>query len=808
MTKNGDNACYHCGLPVAPDTHFQVIIEQQPRAMCCPGCQAVAQAIVDNGLTDFYRHRTERPATAQERVPEFLQSLKLYDNENIQKQFVYHYNENINQASLILEGIVCAACVWLSERYISSLPGVYEFNVNYATHRAQVKWDKTQIKLSDILAAISSIGYLAHPLDPDRVEAIHRKEKKLFLRRLAVAGLGAMQVMMLSVALYAGEYYGIEARLEQLFRWISLIIATPVVLYSARPFFAGAGRDLKLKQLGMDVPVALAIGLAYIASFWATLFNRGEVYFDSVTMFSFFLLTGRFLEMNARHRAGQATEELIKLVPAMANKIDAQRIRGIAVSELQSGDQILVRPGEVIPVDGHVIDGNSSVDESILTGESLPVDKKIGDTVIGGTHNIESPLTVAVDHIGEHTVLAAIRRLLDQAQAQRPRLALIADRVASYFVFVLLVCVVLVAAWWTYYDAGQAFWVVLSLLVITCPCALSLATPVAITVAIGRLTKEGVLTTKSHALETLPKITDIVFDKTGTLTLGQLQLTKIKTYIDISEEQALVLAASLEQRSEHPLAQCLVQQNSQPLLTLENIKSIAGQGVMGELNNETLRIGNWNFVKSTLATDIADETGENTCVYLAKGSQLVAMFCFSDSLRADAQQLISYLQQTGIRTHLFSGDQPRIVENIARQLGIKDAKGALLPQDKLQLVTELQQQGAVVAMVGDGVNDAPVLAAAQVSVAMGSGTQLAQASADMILLSNSMLKLAQAIAIARQTVRLIKQNIWWAISYNVVALPLAATAFVAPWMAAIGMSLSSLVVVMNALRLNRFQFKW
>lgn len=528
MTGHSEENCFHCSLPVPKNSSYLVTIDGQEHAMCCPGCQAVAQAIVDGGLSSFYQHRTETSPTARAVIPDVLQELSLYDKPELQRSFVSTDEKNIKQASLILEGIVCAACVWLNERHISALTGVVEFSVNYSTHRARVRWDDTQIHLSDILQAIASIGYMAHPFDAGRQEAVYKKERSNALKRLAVAGLGAIQVMMLAVALYAGDYSGMDADLEHFMRWVSLFIATPVVFYSARSFFSSAWRDLKVRQLGMDVPVSLAIGLAYAASCWATITQSGQIYFDSVTMFTFFLLAGRFLEMGARQKAGQAAEELVKLLPAMATRITDDGDETVVVSELAIADKVRIKPGDSIPADGIIIEGRSSVDESLLTGESLPLAKTIADKVIGGTVNIESPLVIEVQKVGEDTVLASIQRLLDRAQTEKPSIAKTADKVAGVFVGFLLLLVSAVGFWWWQHDPDQAFWIALSLLVVTCPCALSLATPAAMTAATGSLTRLGVLTTRGHALETLAKVTHVVFDKTGTLTKGRLTLSTLR----------------------------------------------------------------------------------------------------------------------------------------------------------------------------------------------------------------------------------------------------------------------------------------
>lgn len=799
-------ACFHCGLPVPKGSHYQVVIDNVAQPMCCPGCEAVAESIVKAGLTDFYRYRTETSRTAQALVPEALRQLELYDRPEIQQTFVSVDPQYQREASLILEGIVCAACVWLNERHVGRLPGVVEFQVNYATHRARVKWDDSKTHLSEILRAIGDIGYIAHPFDPGRQEAVFKQERRQALRRVAVAGLGMMQVMMIAVALYAGDYSGMDASLEQFLRWVSLIIALPVVVYSARPFFQAAWRDLRYRQLGMDVPVALAIGGAFAASVWHTVMNAGEIYFDSVTMFTFFLLTGRYLEMIARHRAGQAAEELVRLLPATATLITADGDELVAVAELQPGDQVRIRPGETVPADGRVVSGISSVDEALLTGESLPLPRRVGDALIGGTVNIESPLIMVVEKVGTETVLSAIVRLLDRAQSEKPHLAQLADRVAGWFVAVLLVLATGVAWYWWQVEPERAFAITLSVLVVTCPCALSLATPVALTAATGALTRLGVLTTRSHALETLARVTHLVFDKTGTLTEGRLELTQVVRLGALTRDRCQALAAALEQGSEHPLARALVSSAGSGRLVVSEQRAVPGEGIEGEVQGALYRIGTREFVLGLggRGTELPESLQETvgTVVYLADNRALLAGFVFEDQIRAGAAEAVVELQRLGIEVQLLSGDGQRPVQHAAEVLGIAKAEARLRPADKLARLQALQSSGAVVAMVGDGVNDAPVLAAAQVSLAMGSGTQLAAAAADMVLLSERLPHLAQAVMMARKTRTIIRQNLAWALLYNLFAVPLAASGWLVPWMAAIGMSASSLLVVVNALRLR------
>lgn len=791
--------CFHCGEKIPAGVDLSVTIDGDRQPMCCHGCAAVARAIVDNHLEDFYHHRTDKAQTPEELVPEALRDLQVFDNDSVQQSFVHQKSGDMREASLILEGIVCAACIWLNERHVNGLEGVSSFHANYSTHRAQVTWDNSRIHLSGILEAITQIGYRAHPFDSGRLEVIHKRERQLSIRRIGVAGVGAMQVMMMAVALYLGDYQGMSDGIRNLLRWASMIVAFPVVVYSGQSFFQSAWRDVKRFRLGMDVPVSLAIGLAYLASIWATVRGTGEVYFDSATMFTFFLLLGRFLEMTARHKAGQVADELVKLIPATAHRRQGDDFEPVAVAELKLGDEVVIKPGEPIPADGVVVEGRSNVDEALLTGESLPRDKSVADGVIGGTINIESPLVMRVTELGQDTILAGISRLLERAQEDKPQVAQLANRVASWFVAALLVVAAIVFLSWYQIRPEDAFWITLSVLVITCPCALSLATPVALTAATGALTALGVLTTRGHALETLSKATDLVFDKTGTLTEGRLRLERVENLGDYDPDFLRQLAASLERQSEHPIAIAL-RQDVIPL-KVDFLTSETSRGVTGRYDSSEYRLGNAQYIR-----DWHDQFSEidepGTLVYLASRKDVLAVFVLNDQLREGAAEVLDSIVRQDIRLHLLSGDSKALVERVADELGIEHWRAALLPGDKLEYVKQLQAEGRVVAMVGDGVNDAPVLAGAQVSIAMGKGAQLAQASADMVLLADRLDVIPQSITKARAALRIIRQNLAWAVGYNLVALPLAAVGFVAPWMAAIGMSGSSLIVVLNALRLR------
>jgi Cu2+-exporting ATPase len=784
-----------------PGAHYPIQFDGETRAACCRGCQAVAQTILDSGQGAYYTHRTALPATPREAEAELAQ-LGLYDLPEIQQSFVRVEAEHLREAALILENIVCAACIWLNERHIAALPGVLSVEINYATRRARVRWDDRRIQLSAILKAVSDIGYIAHPFDPGRSDDVYRRERNTAIRRLAIAGLGMMQVMMYALPTYTATDMTDEVR--GLMRWASLVLTLPVVGYSAWPFFLGTWRDLRRRTLGMDVPVALGVATAFAASVYSTFTGQGEVYYDSVNMFVFLLLTGRFLEMNARRRAGAAVEELVKLIPAAAARLPHWPERDteqVPVARLKAGDLVLVRPGETLPADGVVLEGVSAVSEAMLTGESLPVSKQAGARVVGGSLNQVSPLVVRVEKLGADTRLASIVRLLDRAQSEKPRIGQVADRAAAWFVGLLLVITAFVGYAWYTLDPSRALWIVVSILVVTCPCALGLATPAALTTGTGRLTRLGLLTTRGHALETLARATDIVFDKTGTLTLGRLSVRQVLPVGVHSADAVRAIAAALEAGSEHPIARALREDIAAPLAA-HDVRNTPGHGVEGRIGDRAYRLGTPRFAADDAAPP-ASAAGESW-VALAEDGELIAWFALGDTLRPDAAEALAALRRQGLRVHLLSGDGETPVQTVAGQLGIRTWRAGTLPEDKLAYVKTLQAGGRIVAMVGDGINDAPVLAGAQVSIAMGEGTDVAQAAADMVMLGSRLATLAEGVALARHTQRIVRQNLGWALGYNLIAIPAAALGHVTPWIAGIGMSASSLLVVLNALRLSDF----
>ena len=805
-------SCYHCGQDVPAGTDLGVRVEGEVRPMCCLGCQAVAQAIVDNGLGDYYRNRDALPDSPREALPDALGNLLLYDHAEFQKSFVHALDEHEREAALILEGITCAACIWLNEQHVSRLPGVTGVDINYATRRARVRWDESRTRLSDILAAIAAIGYRAYPYDAARSEALARKEQRSALWRLFVAGFGMMQVMMYAVPVYMAADGDMSADIEAMMRWASMVLTLPVVVYSAAPFFRNAWRDLRLLRVGMDVPVALGVGAAFAASVWATVTASGEVYFDSVTMFVFFLLGGRFVEMRARQKAVGVTEALAKLMPALAQRLGdypaSRETEQIVAADLHAGDLVLVRPGESIPADGIVVEGESSVDEALLTGESRPVAKRGGDRLTGGAINNESPLVMRVEQVGEETRLSAIVRLMERAATEKPRIVEMADRIATRFVAALLVVAAAVAIVWWSIDPHKALWITVSVLVVTCPCALSLATPVTLTVASGALARAGLLVTRGHAIEALARANHFVFDKTGTLTTGRMRLLQSMPLGVLDAQACIELAATLEQSSEHPLALSLRDAASSPVTGISDVRSVQGCGVCGMVDGRELRVGRPEWVAELHGLPLGESGAallalEDTVIALADDGGWLALFRIGDELRPEAVDLVIDLKAAGCAVSLLTGDAPSVAARIGRQLGIDDIRAGMSPQGKHAYVRHLQDHGRLVAMVGDGVNDAPVLAQAQVSIAMGGGAALARTQADFVLLSENLEHLRDGLQLARRSLAVVRQNLVWSFAYNFIALPLAMFGFITPWMAGIGMSGSSLLVVLNSLRLQR-----
>ncbi|MDU9595579.1 MULTISPECIES: heavy metal translocating P-type ATPase [unclassified Vibrio] len=780
-------SCYHCGEDVPANTDFKVDILGESRKMCCPGCETVAQTIVDSGLVSYYQYRTA-PAEKADLVPEQLQALIHYDNEDVQSEFVRN-RENVSEVTLSLEGVSCAACAWLIEKQVSNTAGLVSIRVNTTTNRALLAWDKTQVRLSELLSVIHKLGYKAAPFEADKQEASYHRMMKQYLYRLGIAGLATMQVMMLAVALYLEVFGDLEPEFKNYFRWVSLIFATPVLLYSALPFYLNAWRSIKGRTLGMDVPVSIALIFAYVASLIATVTEQGEVFFESISMFTFFLLVGRFLEMRARRKAAAASGNLLKLIPAIATTLDGEQI---PVKTLKVGDRIRVLPGEHIPADGKVISGRIHIDESMLTGESVHVVKREGDAVYAGTLNGDESFELEVMSSKADSMISNIVRLQDEAQHSKPKIAEIADVVARYFVGAILIISAGTWFYWHQTKPDDAFWIMLSVLVATCPCALSLATPTALTCATSRMGNFGILLRKGHVFETLCKINHLVVDKTGTLTKGDIEICDTKVLSDLPKEDCLSLAAALEAHANHPIASSFASYANDDFVVYE-VQNVIGSGIEGIWNGKVVKIGSAAFVQGK-------ENEESHAVYLSVDGEHIASFYYRDPIRKESKAFIQRFADAGIKTTLLTGDSLSNALPVANEIGIDHVVASAKPEDKLAYLKSLDED-SITMMVGDGINDAPTLAGAHLSVAMGGGTDVAKASADMTLLGDNLEKLLEARLLALRTRKIIRENLAWSLGYNLLILPLAVAGLVAPYIAVVGMSASSIIVVSNSLRL-------
>ncbi len=800
MTPAGP-ACFHCSEPVPPGVVIHARIDARDEPVCCHGCRAVAEFIAGAGLGDYYRYRDAAAARADETPRPDRWSA--YDHPELVERLSTAEPGGARSMTVLLEGLRCSACSWLADKALRQQRGLRDVSVNPATARARLTWDPEIASLGDLLRVLEHVGLRPHPLAGDAAGQLAVLERRTALKRLAVAGFGMMQVMMFAVPLYIAHTSGMDPGIRELLRLVSMLVSVPVALYAGWPFYVGAWQALRARGISMDVPVSIAIVLAFVASVWNALTGHGDVYFDSVTMFVFFLSLGRYVEMVARHRSGSVADALARLAPVTARRLRNGAVEDVQAAELEAGDELLVRTGEVFAADGVVAEGTGRVDESMLTGESTAVAKDAGAPVHAGTQNLGAPLRVRVSAVADRTVLAGIVALLERAQAERPRVARAADRAAAWFLGRILVGAAVVFLVWWFVDPSRAFPATLAVLVATCPCALSLATPAAIAAATAGLARRGVLVAHSDALETLARADRVLWDKTGTLTRGLVRVEEIRPLAGHTEAQCLEMAAALERMSEHPIARAFIDPG---VATAEAtaVEVHAGLGIEGTVGDRRLRIGRPSFAMGLAPADsaIAGVEGESW-VCLGDSGGLLAAFRLTDQLRPEAADCVAGLRRLGIESEIVSGDDKDAVSRIAALCGVGRAASRLDPGGKLARVKELRATGAVVAAIGDGINDAPLLRGADVAIAMGRGSALAQTSADLILVRDSLEEVPHAVDVARRTQRIIRQNLTWAIGYNVAALPLAALGFVPPWLAAIGMSVSSIVVVLNAMRLSR-----
>lgn len=778
--------CYHCGERCPQDLDLQVELLGRPRPMCCPGCALAAGLIADAGLMDFYRFRTELAPRVEQHL-----DWSSFDHPQIRDRMSALGTDGERQLHMNVGGLRCGACAWLIERRLSELEGVVSVQVDLGTGDTWVRMDPDR-PVSEVMAAVAELGYSPRPAEQGAAGRALASERRDALRRIMVAGIAMMQVMSYAVGMYLGAFQDMGPTEARFFRLISLVVTTPVVFFSAVPFFRGALRGLRNRQPGMDLPVSLAVGIAYAASCINTFRGAGEVYFDSVVMFVFLLSAARYLELAARRRAqswvGDGRE-----APTLARRLHADVATMVPAENLRAGDRIRLLAGDTVPADARIVEGELACDESLINGESEPLERTPGQDVFAGARCVSGPAELEVLRSGDDTLIAGLQRQVSQAQAQRPPLSRLADRIAGRFVVGVLIAAVASAVY--HAGSGDALGTALAVLVVTCPCALSLAVPTALAAASGRLSAMGLMPVRAGAVERLAGVDTLALDKTGSLTRGRPALIRTVLLGDLDRREALALAAALEHGSQHPIARAF--ETYADGRKAEALRELPGSGLSGRVGRRRLQLG-----RPAEGGLPADADPGLTWIQLEDQDGPLALFGLDDPLREGCRGSLEALRAGGLALAILSGDRPQTVARIAEQLDITAAQGGMRPEDKRRWVQDRQSEGRRVAMLGDGINDGPVLATADLAIAMGRGAALARASADLVLPGDSLRPLARGRALATKTLSVMRQNLVWALAYNAVALPLAMSGALAPWMAAIGMSLSSLVVVVNAARLS------
>ncbi len=815
--------CFHCGLPVADGAGARAAIAGEPRDFCCTGCMAVCEAIYASGLEGFYRRTPEGEVLGPPPTPKPDKDLALYDLDAVQEEYVDSDGDS-REVNLLVEGIHCAACVWLIENGLQAMPGVEEARVNLTGRRLRVRWDNGRLQLSRILKRMAEIGYSAVPFDPESAEGALRRENRAMLFRLAWAGFAMMNLMWISIALYSGADRG---EFREMFHWIGFALATPTLLYSGYPFFKGAWTGLRGGSLGMDLPIAIGASITYLYSLYVTLSGSlvGAVYWDTVVNFMFVILVGRYLEAISKRDAVASTQRLLDLQPKVATVLRDGDEAVVPVRSLSVGELVLVRPGERIPVDGGVVSGRSVVDESMLTGESTPVPKEAGDPVSAGTINGAGVLRVRIDGLLRDTALGRIIRLVEDAQASRAPIQTLADRAVPWFVAATLGLAALTFVAWVGTGFEVALMAATAVLIITCPCAFGLATPMAIAVATGAGAARGILVKNGAVLERLSEIDHYVFDKTGTLTEGRPSVVALRSgsgpwrpvdsdglELEPTDRERLGMAGALERLSEHPVAAAVLDLCRRTGVRfqdqiVDDVEVSPGLGISGRVGGARVSVGRADWVAGGSSDSADPAAGADN----AMGGGIVRCMVESyeplwlaveDRLRPRAEAVVERMTAQGLRVTLLTGDRRASAEQAASRLGAVDLIAEVLPEDKDRVIAELQRDGSQVAMIGDGVNDAPALVRADVGIAMGSGTDVSIASADIVLMSSELDRVVEAAELSRRTLRTIRQNIGISIVYNLVMVPLAMAALVTPLVAAVSMPLSSLAVIGNSARIR------
>lgn len=810
-------SCYHCGQPIPSGETVQFTIQNTPRNFCCHGCAGVCDAIHEAGMESFYRRTPEGELLSPPPPP--TQDIEFFDYDEVQSQYVEGLTQQ-REITLVSEAIHCAACIWLIEHTLAKVDGIKLAKVNFTNKQIKVRWDNQQTKLSDIIKSLNRIGYDATPYDASVSDEAFRKANRDLLYRLGFAGFAMMNVMWFSIALYTGADQ--DSSFRQYFHWIEFIIATMALVYSGKPFLQGAYTSLKSRTVGMDVSISLGLLVTYFYSIWVTVdpTHSGNAYYDTMIDFMFLLLIGRYLETISKNKAIDSSRRLMDLQPKVARLETAEGIEIVPVRKLQPGQVVFVKPGDQFPVDGTIVKGAGNVNESMLSGESREIYKQSGNKVSAGTLNLDGALSIKVKNILQNTALGRIIHMVEDAQGSKAPIQCTAEKIMPWFVSTVIVLSLITFSFWMIQlDFETAMIAATAVLIITCPCAFGLATPMATAVATGVSAQNGILIKNGAVLEILNSIDHFVFDKTGTLTKGQMQLMSLD-FIGRDENPSLIEAIlTIEQQSEHSVAKAIVTGLQQRYPRLKHhheaphwFQAHPGKGVEAKQGASHYLIGTAHWLQgygidlpeALVAQEAKQARLGQTSVWVAQDEQIVAILFLEDEIREDAAETLFRLKQRGKRVTLLSGDRQEVAETVAQRLGGMEVMAEVLPEQKYATIEALQKTGEKVAMIGDGINDAPALARADVSFALGSGTDVSMDCADLVLINNELRSVDTAVALSERTLKTIKQNIASSIIYNITMVPLAMAALLTPLIAAITMPLSSLVVIGNAARLRTF----
>jgi Cu2+-exporting ATPase len=792
--------CIHCNLPIPGNDRVVDRIDDRELHFCCQGCRGAYAMIIGAGLDSFYEKRTWEHPGIPEGAFESIYTDKYLETYTADR-------ENGREISFIIAGIRCSACIWLIESILSRIPGVEDAAVNYGTHRGRVCFDPEQTTPGRIFKAVAGLGYVPRPFTQDEARSMQEQEGRLLLIRFVTAAFLSMQLMGYSIALYGGYFSGMDQESRQLMQYFAALVTTPVVFFSGAPFLKGGWRSVRNMSPNMDLLIALGVLTAYLYSLGA-LFLGGEVYFETSAMIVTLILLGRIFENSARRKALAGVESLLRLSPETAHLEQEGKTITVPSSRLQAGDTILVQPGERFPVDGVLMNHATEVDESVLTGEPDPVLKRPGETVLSGALNISTAIQLKVTRTAGTSFMARVARMVEEAQNRKAPVQGLADRVAGMFVPAVILVALATGVFWSFVSQGPAEPLLygVSVLVVACPCALGLATPTAILVATGAAAGRGILFRGGDTLESTARLTVAAFDKTGTLTESNQRVVRIDP-IQGDEKGLLELAAKVEAGSNHPIARGIVHKAHREGrgFSGQGGEIVPGRGVRLATGEGLIVAGSRQFMEMNQVALKAAEPTSLTEVHVALDGQYQGCIYLDNRLRPEAPEVISKIRGLGMRTFLLTGDHRFSAEKTAHQADIQHSAFSMSPRDKAAWVRKMSQAGDMVLMVGDGVNDAPALSEADVGCAMGSGTDIALETSDLVLVHNNLEQLPAAVELARKTLRIIRQNLFWAFSYNLVALPLAAAGKLAPVYAATAMAASSVLVVANSLRLKKIK---